>query len=154
MRKGFEFSFGWRSAALYFTGWVLLGLTFASLSYAMAASDGRSIELWTTLSKNLCLSLIWACMSPLVFKLTRWFPVDLSPARLRNLFVHAPSLLLFSAIHHAAYTAAGWWVLGAPHGGHQYNSVFAFYGDSFLGALYTNILIYTLIVIGAQAFLY
>ncbi|HEX8354235.1 MAG TPA: histidine kinase [Pyrinomonadaceae bacterium] len=154
MRESFKLPFGWRPAALFLTGWTLLGLTFASLSYAIAASDGRPYASWLSFPKNLGLALVWACLSPLVFKLTRRFPIDLRPTRLRNLLVHVPSLLLFSAVHHAAYTAILWWPLGGPHGDHRYGSVFDFYLDSFLYALYANILIYTLVVFGAQAFLY
>lgn len=154
MRKSFELPFAWRRAALFLMGWALLGLTFASLSYAIAVSDGKTFEAQIIYPKYLGLSLLWGCLAPLVFKLTRRFPVDLRLARQRNLLWHIPSLLLFSAIHHAAYVALVWWLLVAPQGGHLYPSAYAFYRDSFLYALYANILIYSLIVIGSQAFLY
>ena len=154
MRKSFELPFGWGHAALFLTGWTLLGLTFASLSYAIAVSDGRPYATWRLFPKNISLSLLWACLSPLVFRLTRRFPVDLRPTRPRNLLVHIPSLLLFSAIHHAGHCAILWWLLDQPPGGHQYDSVVDFYRETFPYALNVNILIYTLVVIGAQAFLY
>jgi two-component system, LytTR family, sensor kinase len=154
MRKNVALPFGPGPAALFLAGWTLLGLTFASLTYAVSVGDGRPFDVWVTFSKNLWLSLLWAGLSPLVFKLTRRFPVDLRPSRLRNLSAHVPSLLFFSAVHHAAYAAALWWPLGGPPPGHRHDSFFDFYRASFLGALYANILIYTLVVIGSQALLY
>jgi len=154
MRKSLKPSFGWGPAALFLTGWALLGLTFASLTYAIAVGEGRPFDPWLIYPKNLALALIWACLSPLVFGLTRRFPLDLRPPRLRNLLAHLPSLLLFSAAHHAAYIAFLWWVLGGPPPEHRHETVFDFYRDSFLGALYANILMYALVVLGAQAFLY
>ncbi|HEX8338951.1 MAG TPA: histidine kinase [Pyrinomonadaceae bacterium] len=153
MRKSFALPFGWGAVALFVAGWTLLGLTFASLSHAVAVNDGRPFDASVSYPKNLCLSLIWAALSPLVFKLTRRFPVDLRPSRLRNLLAHVPSLLVFCAAHHAAYAAAIWWLLGGPHGGHRYDSALDFYRDSFAGALTTNVLIYALIVIGSHALL-
>ncbi|HEX8294414.1 MAG TPA: histidine kinase [Pyrinomonadaceae bacterium] len=153
MRKSFALPFGWGAVALFVAGWTLLGLTFASLSHAVAVTDGRPFDAAVSYPKNLCLSLTWAALSPLVFRLTRRFPVDLRPPRLRNLLAHVPSLLAFSAAHHAAYMAAIWWLLGGPHGGHRYASVVDFYRGSFAGSLTANVLIYALIVIGSQALL-
>ena len=153
MRKSFALPFGWGAAALFVAGWTLLGLTFASLSHAVAVADGRPFDASLSYPKNLCLSFIWAALSPLVFRLTRRFPVDLRPSRLRNLLAHAPSLLAFSAAHHAAYVAAYWWLLGGSHGGHRYDSAFDFFRASFAGALTANVLIYALVAIGSQALL-
>jgi signal transduction histidine kinase len=153
MRKSSAFPFGRGAVALFVAGWTLLGLTFASLSHAVAVSDGRPFDASVSYPKNLCLSLIWAALSPLVFRLTRRFPVDLRPSRLRNLLAHVPSLLVFSAAHHAAYAAAVWWLLGGPHGGHRHDSAFDFYRASFAGALTANVLIYALVAIGSQALL-
>jgi LytS/YehU family sensor histidine kinase len=79
--------------------------------------------------------------------------VDLRPSRLRNLSAHAPSLLAFSAAHHAAYAAAIWYLLGGPQGGHRYDSLPDFYRGSFVPSFTTNLLIYALVVIGSQALL-
>ena len=138
---------------MFLTGWALLGLTFASLSHAVAVGEGRPFDAPFGYPKNVCLALIWAALSPLIFKLTRRFPVDLRPSRLRSLLAHVPSLLVFSAAHHAAYAACIWWLLGGPRGGHRYDSALDFYRASFAGALTTNVLIYALVVIGSQALL-
>jgi signal transduction histidine kinase len=151
MRKSHTLPSAWGPVALFVTGWTLLGLTFASLSHAVAVADGRPFNVSINYPKNLCLSLIWAALSPLVFRWTRRFPVDLRPSRLRNLLAHVPSLVAFSAVHHAAYAAAIWWLLGGPQGGHRYDSFSDFFSASFVGALTANILIYALVVIGSQA---
>ena len=153
MRKSFALPFGWGAVALFVAGWTLLGLTFASLSHAVAVADGRPFDAAVSYPKNLSLSLIWAALSPLVFKLTRRFPVDLRPSRLRYLLAHVPSLLVFSAAHRAAYVAVLWYLLGGPQGDHRHDSVFDFYRAFFAGTLPTNVLLYALVVIGSQALL-
>ena len=153
MRKSFALPFGWGAVALFVAGWTLLGLTFASLAHAVAVTEGRPFDAFVSYPKNLCLSLTWAALSPLVFRLTRRFPVDLRPSRLRNLLAHVPSLLAFSAVHHAVYTTAIWWLLGGPHGGHRYGSASDFYRGTFAGSLTASVLIYALVVIGSQALL-
>ena len=153
MRKSLALPFGWGPAALFVAGWTLLGLTFASLSHAVAVADGRPFDASYSYPKNLCLSLIWAALSPLVFRWTRRFPVDLRPSGWRNLLAHVPSLVAFSAVHHAAYVAAIWWLLGGPQGGHRHDSVFDLYRAFFAATLPTNVLLYALVVIGSQALL-
>jgi signal transduction histidine kinase len=150
MRKSHALPFARGAFALSVIGWGLLGLTFASISHAVAVADGRPFDVTVNYTKNLCLALIWAALSPLVFRWTRRFPVDLRPSRLRNLLAHVPSLIAFSAAHHAAYAAAIWWLLGGPQG-HRHDSYSDFFRASFFGALTANVLIYALVVIGSQA---
>ncbi len=153
MRKSFALPFGRAAVALFVTGWTLLGLTFASLSHAVAVADGRPFDASFSYPKNLCLTLVWGALSPLVFKWTRRFPLDLRPSGLRNLLAHAPALVAFSAAHHAAYVAFIWYLLGGPQGGHRHGSVFDLYRAFFPATLPTNVLLYALVVIGSQALL-
>jgi signal transduction histidine kinase len=153
MRKSSALPFGRGAFGLLVAGWALLGLTFASIFHAVAAADGRPFDASFNYPKYLSLALIWAALSPLAFKWTRRFPLDLRPARLRNLLAHVPALVAFSAVHHAAYAAVMWWPLGGPQGGHHHDSFLDFYLASFAGSLTTNVLLYVLVVIGSQALL-
>jgi len=153
MRKSLALPFGRGAVGLFVTGWALLGLTFASIFHAVAVADGKPFDASFNYPKNLSLALIWAALSPLVFRWTRRFPLDLRHARLRNLLAHAPALVAFSAAHHAGYVAVIWWPLGGPPGGHSHASVFDFYRAFFAASLPTNVLLYALVVIGSQALL-
>src|SRR5687768_14864418 len=151
MRKSSASPFGRGAAALFVAGWTLLGLTFASISHAVAAAEGRPFDAAFSYPKHLGLALIWGALSPLAFRWTRRFPLDLRPGGVRNLLAHAPALVAFSAAHHAAYAALLWWPLGGPRGGHSHDSYFDFYRAFFAASLPTNVLLYALVVIGSQA---
>ena len=92
-------------------GWTLIGLTFTLNYYLFADHYVAIFKQPPTLSEMLIWELpywfLWAGLSPLVFWLTRRFPLE----RGRLFFnsgVHLGACLTLSVVHRAAYLIVGW----------------------------------------------
>src|SRR5437588_348387 len=106
--KEFKSTSKWRTAILLFGGWTLVGLIFAALSYASAIIENRHFALHYALRLNLPYFYLWGALSPLIFRFSHRFPVEVRPFRLRNLLLHVPAILLFSSIHQGIHLVIGW----------------------------------------------
>jgi sensor histidine kinase YesM len=92
-------------------GWTLIGLTF-TLNYYLFSDHYVAIfkqppSLQQMLIWELPYWFLWAALSPLVFWLTRRFPLE--RGRLfRNSCVHVAACIALSVFHRAAYLIIGW----------------------------------------------
>src|SRR5438094_10257064 len=83
----------WRRAALLFGGWTLVSVIFAAISYAAAIGENnKEFGFISALRLNLVQFYVWAVLSPLVFRFSRRFPIELRPLNVRNLSLYSPAL--------------------------------------------------------------
>src|SRR5205085_3977226 len=83
------FKINWRRAALLFTGWTLVGVIFAAISYAAAIGENnKEFGFVSALRLNLVQFYLWAILSPLLFRFSRHFPIEFRPLNLRNLLLY------------------------------------------------------------------
>jgi sensor histidine kinase YesM len=92
-------------------GWTLIGLTFTLNYYVFADHYVDIFKQQPTLSEMLIWELpywfLWAALSPLVFWLTKRFPLE-HGRRLNNFLIHIAGCLSLSVIHRVAYLLVGW----------------------------------------------
>ena len=103
----------WMLWTLVLAGWILIGLSF-SLNYYFFANHYVTIfrkqpALGEMLIWELPYWILWAALAPLIFWLTRRFPME-PKHRLRNIFIHISAFLLLSVAHRVIYLL-GCWVL-------------------------------------------
>ena len=142
-----------RRAALLFGAWTLVGLIFATVSYASALADtNRRFGFLDALRLNLILFYLWGLFSPLLFWFGRRFPLEFPPRTRRNLFLHIPALLIFAAVHQAIQVAVLW---GAtPRMQQQWPSIVDCYRYYFWFGFYIDLIIALLIIIAVHALFY
>jgi two-component system, LytTR family, sensor kinase len=144
----------WRRLALLFVSWTLVGLVFAAVSYGVALSQNdKRFGIIAALKLNFVVFYVWGIFSPLIFRLSRCFRVEFRPLRLRNLAVHVPTVMLFAAIHQAVSLTV-LWSITPPIGAESKSSLPAYYARHFGYGFYIDLIIASLIVLGAHALLY
>src|SRR6266513_5316106 len=106
-----NFKISYRRAALVFLGWTLVSIIFAGISYAAAIGENnKEFGFISALRLNLVQFYVWAILSPLVFRFSRRFPIELRPLTLRNLFLHFPALVSFAGIHQIIHLSVVWFI--------------------------------------------
>src|SRR5437764_13104832 len=104
-----NFTIKCRRAALLFVGWTLVSIIFAGISYAAAVGENnKEFGFVFALRLNLVQSYVWAILSPVVFRFSRRFPVELRPLNVRNLLLYFPALISFAGIHQVIHLAVLW----------------------------------------------
>ena len=92
-------------------GWTLLGLSFTLNYYLFAGHYVAIFKQQPTLPEMLLWELpywlLWALLTPLVFRLTRRFPLERGRL-LRSSLVHLAACLGLALAHRAAYLMIGW----------------------------------------------
>lgn len=142
----------WRSFLLFLVVWTLIGLAFSALSYASALSERVPMSLSYALRMNLSRFYFWAIFSPLLLHFTYHYPIEFRPFKLRNLLLHLPVVALASSIVTAIHLLLGWEL--EPSFQVRFASLAQVYRSFFLTGAYFNVLMASLIVITAHAFLY
>src|SRR5260370_6635128 len=142
----------WRTVILLFGGWTLVGLVFTALRYASLTIENRHFALHDALRQNLPYFYIWGALSPLIFRFSHRFPVEFRPIRLRNLLLHITLIFLFEGIHQGMFLAILWFLNPRING--DLVSIAEFYRQFFAWALYQDLIVASLIVIAAHAFIY
>jgi len=99
----------WRLWLAVLAGWALLGLTFTFNYYLFSdhyvAIFQRAPTLGEMLVWELPYWLLWALLSPAVFRLTRRFPLERGRL-LRNSLVHVCACVALSLAHRASEITA------------------------------------------------
>ena len=104
-----NFTIKCRRAALLFVGWTLVSIIFAGISYAAAVGENnKEFGFVSALRLNLVQFYVWAILSPVVFRFSRRFPVELRPLNVRNLLLYFPALISFAGIHQVIHLAVLW----------------------------------------------
>src|SRR5437870_6262231 len=143
----------WRRAAFVFGGCTLVSFIFAAVSYAAAAGENnKEFGFDSALRLNLVQFYLWAILSPLVFRFSRRFPIELRPLNIRNLLLYFPALISFAGIHQMIHLAVLWSI--TPRWRHKYPALTDCYRAYFAFGFYIDLIIALLIVIGVHALLY
>jgi two-component system, LytTR family, sensor kinase len=142
----------WRFALLLLGVWTLVALIFGVLSYASAIVANRHFAIHYALRQNLPYFYVWGVLSPLIFRFSRRFPIELRLFRIGNLLLHVPAILLFASIHQVFHFAIEWLLTPGSNG--QFASIANLYRPTFLIGLYLDLIVGSLIVIAAHALIY
>jgi sensor histidine kinase YesM len=143
----------WRRPALLFVTWTLIGLVFAAVSYGVALSQNdKRFGIAASLKLNLVLFYLWGVFSPLILRFCRRFRVEFRRLSIRNLMVHVPAIVLFSAVHETLLLAILWSITPSTRG--ELTTITNYYARHFGYGFYIDLIIASLIVIGAHALLY
>jgi two-component system, LytTR family, sensor kinase len=143
----------WRGVLLYFAAWTLIALIFATVSYAASLSEGnRGFGFASAVQFNLVLFYWWAVLSFLIFWFSRRFPIEMRPLKTRNLLLHIPAVILLAAGHQVIHLTTLWIVL--PRLQKLFPTLAACFRAYFGFGFYIDLIIATLIVIGAHALFY
>jgi two-component system, LytTR family, sensor kinase len=142
-----------RRAAFLFVGWTLVSIIFAGISYAAAIGENnREFGFVSALRLNLVQFYLWAILSPLVFRFSRRFPIELRPLNVRNLVLYFPALISFAGIHQLIQLAVLWSII--PRWRQKYPALIDCYRAYFAFGFYIDLIIALLIVIAVHALLY
>src|ERR1043166_1013121 len=143
----------WRRTALLFVAWTLVGLVFAAVSYGGALRQNyKRFGIAASLKLNLVLFYLWGVFSPLILRFCRRFRVEFRRLSIRNLTVHVPAVVLFAAVHETLLLAILWSITASARG--ERASLTDYYARHFGYGFYIDLIIASLIVIGAHALLY
>jgi two-component system, LytTR family, sensor kinase len=143
----------WRRAVLLFGGWTLVSVIFAAISYAAAIGENhKEFGFVAALRLNLVQFYLWAILSPLLFRFSRRFPIEVRPLNLRNLLLHFPAVILFAGIHQTIHLAVLWSI--TPRWRQQYPALIDCYRAYFAFGFYIDLIIASLIVVAVHALLY
>jgi two-component system, LytTR family, sensor kinase len=147
------FKINWRKAALLFGGWTVVSVIFAGISYAAAIGENnKEFGFVAALRLNLVQFYLWAVLSPLLFRFSRRFPIELRPLDLRNLLLCFPAVISFAAIHQTIHLAVIWSI--TPRWRQHYPAIIDCYRAYFAFGFYNDLIIALLIVIAVHALLY
>src|SRR2546423_575095 len=148
-----NFTIKCRRAALLFVGWTLVSIIFAGISYAAAVGENnKEFGFVSALRLNLVQFYVWAILSPVVFRFSRRFPVELRPLNVRNLLLYFPALISFAGIHQVIHLAVLWSI--TPRWRQKYPALLDCYRAYFAFGFYVDLIIALLIVIAVHALLY
>jgi hypothetical protein len=139
-----------RKAALLFAGWTLVSVIFAAISYAAAIGENnKEFGFVSALRLNLVQFYLWAILSPLVFRFSRRFRIELRPLNVGNLVLYFPALISFAGIHQVIHLAILWSI--TPRWRQKYPALIDCYGAYFAFGFYIDLIIALLIVIAVHA---
>jgi len=142
-----------RGALLYFAAWTVIALIFSTISYAASLSEGnRGFSFVGAAEFNLVLFYWWAVLSVVIFWFSRRFPIEMRPLKTGNLLLHIPAVILLAAGHQIIHLTTLWIV--EPRFRKLFPTMAACYRSYFGFGFYIDLIIATLIVIGAHALLY
>ena len=148
-----NFTIKCRRAALLFVGWTLVSIIFAGISYAAAIGENnKEFGFVSALRLNLVQFYLWAILSPLVFRFSRRFPIELRPLNVRNFVLYFPALISFASIHQVLHLAVLWSII--PRWRQKYPALIDCYRAYFAFGFYIDLIIALLIVIAVHALLY
>jgi len=142
----------WRAALLFFAAWTVVALVFAAISFAASLSENRPFGFGSALRLNAVLFYSWAVFSLLIFWFCRRFPIEFRPLKTRNLLVHLPFLVVCAIVHQFVHLTTLWFVM--PSFQRQFPTLAACYRAYFGFGFYIDLIIATLLIIGAHAHLY
>src|SRR5262249_27459086 len=111
MQRNVLLKAGWRLWVAVIVGWTLIGLTFTLNYYIFSGHYVAIFKQPPTLQQMVVWELpywfLWAALSPVVFWLTRRFPLERGRL-LVNSGVHVAACATLSIVHRAVYLAVGW----------------------------------------------
>ena len=143
----------WRRTALLFSGWTLVSIIFAGISYAAAIGENnKEFGFVSALRLNLVQFYLWAILSPILFRFSRRFPIEFRPLNVRNLLLYFPALVSFAGVHQIIHLAVLWSI--TPRWRQRFPALIDCYRAYFAFGFYIDLIIALLIVIAVHALLY
>ena len=143
----------WRRPAILFFGWTLVGFVFAAVSYGVALSQNDPrFGITAALKLNLVLFYLWGIFSPFIFRFVRRFRVEFGRLAFRNVLIQVLAVDLFALVHQITLLAILWSI--TPRGQAGFVPLGEYYARHFGYGFYIDLIIASLIVIGAHALLY
>src|SRR5437016_7100761 len=134
---------GWVLWILILIAWTFVGLSFTLNYYFFAGHYVAIFNQQPTLGGMLVWELpywfLWAALSPLIFRLTRWFRIG-REGWLRHSIIHVMACLTLAFFHRAIYLIVGWALHVAVY--RQYSSVRELYQSDILFNLPTGYMSY------------
>ena len=102
---------GWVLWVLVLLAWTLVGLSFTLNYYFFSGHYVAIFKQQPTLAGMLIWELpywlLWAALAPVIFRITRRYPLE-RDCWLRNSLIHIVGCLLLSFVHRAVYLVIGW----------------------------------------------
>jgi two-component system LytT family sensor kinase len=142
----------WRLWVCVLFGWTLVGLTFTLNYYLFSDHYVAIFRQPPTLREMLVWELpywfLWAALSPVVFQLTRRFPLERGRLA-RHAFAHVVACVVLSLAHRAVYLLAGWLLHVAVY--RQLASLSTVFNFLFFFNLQTGFMSYATILLVAYA---
>ena len=136
-------------------GWVMIGLTWTLNYYFFSGQYVAIFSVPPTLGQMLIWELpywlIWAALSPLVFRLARRFPLERGQW-FGNLLIHITGCVCLSVFHRGLYLAVGW--LSQVNAYERLSSVYRVYHFLFFFNLPNGFMSYGTILLVSYLILY
>jgi two-component system LytT family sensor kinase len=134
---------GWVLWVLVLVVWTLVGLSFTLNYYFFAGHYVAIFKQQPTIAGMLTWELpywfLWAALAPLIFRITRRFPVE-RDRWFRNSLIHIAACLSLSFAHRAIYLIVGWLLHVAFY--QQFSSIPELYQSDILFNLPTGFMSY------------
>jgi sensor histidine kinase YesM len=142
----------WRLWLLVLAGWLLIGLTFTLNYYLFARQYVLIFRNPPTFKQMLVWEIpywvLWAALSPIIFRLTRRFRLERGQM-VRSSLIHAIACVLISIAHRAVYLPLGWLLHVVAY--QQLSSMAELYRLLFLFNLPTGFMSYATILVVSYA---
>src|SRR5207245_11012786 len=120
------------------------------ISYAAAIGENnKEFGFISALRLNLVQFYVWAILSPLVFRFSRRFPIELRPLNVRNLLLYFPALISFAGIHQVIHLPVLWSI--TPRLRRQFPDLIDCYRAYFGFGFYIDLIIASLIIIDRKS---
>lgn len=143
----------WQVIIVFCSFWTFLGLSFAFISYSVADSENRAILPVTIFPLNLIKFYLWFAFTPLIFKIVQRFGFKRRETFFRNFLIQIGFGLLIIVLHTAVYTP--FVALLDPQIEKTLPSVSTLFEKYlFFGNFYLNVLLYSILVIITQGYLF
>jgi two-component system, LytTR family, sensor kinase len=133
--------------------WTLLGLSFGAISYSVADKRDSLNSAANIFLLNLVRFYLWAALSPVIYRLTKKFGFERRETFPISFAVHLTAAILLAGIHSNVYSVVTW-AFGILYFGTSPSFATLFVDFLFFGDFYLGILLYTLLVIIIQAYLF
>ena len=125
--------------------WATLGVIYAGPIYFELRAEGHGHTAWRLFSWGILMWLAWAPLTPAMVWLARKYSL-VGDTWKRNLLVHLPAFLFFSAVHSAAATAITLWIRPFDNMGDSPDQFWPRFLSRIKGASGSDLLIYGAVV--------
>jgi two-component system LytT family sensor kinase len=146
-------SYKWQLVLVLVLFWTLLGLSFGAIAYSVADKSNPGSTAVNIFLMNLVRFYLWAALSPAIYLLTKKFGFERRETFPISFAVHLTAAILLAGIHSNVYSIITW-AFGVLYFGTAPSFATLFVDFLFFGNFYLGILLYTLILIIIQAYLF
>lgn len=143
----------WQVVIIFTIFWTLLGLSFAYISYSVLNTSKNPVSPYLIFSMNLFKFFLWFAFAPLIFLLVKKFDFEKRETFFRNFFIQIVIGLAFIFLHTLIYTPVSAYF--DPIVEKTFPAMATLFEKYlFFGNFYLGVLLYTLIFIICQGYLF